>query len=240
MPTARKTVELRINTQMCPCECDVRQPGICCECLQRHASNGSLVSCMRGQAPRDDALPQGKVRQQPFAQPRLPSAPTNRAVTRARAGAACNHFNTQGTGRRLHESRVSPILRSSLALKRRRCCHRLGSDLSGNGVHRGNIPGKRGKDAPDTEASWRASGVPGASLLVEGERWRSAKSRESERRRGDRRSLWAEGRRPPEGTLNRRTGRERRASAGCGPRIRNRFFPPSRMNSECDERPPSI
>lgn len=46
---AEQCVNYELNLQMCPCTsetCDNR--GICCECLQSHASRGSVVACMRG------------------------------------------------------------------------------------------------------------------------------------------------------------------------------------------------
>ena len=47
--TSEQCANYELNLQMCPCtaeNCDNR--GICCECVQSHASSGSKVACMRG------------------------------------------------------------------------------------------------------------------------------------------------------------------------------------------------
>lgn len=47
--TVERCANYELNLQMCPCTsetCDNR--GICCECLQAHASKGGTVACMRG------------------------------------------------------------------------------------------------------------------------------------------------------------------------------------------------
>ena len=106
MPTARENCpNYEINTQMCPCtNTTCANHGICCECLQRHAGNKSLVSCMRGakRAPETMALSLQAVKCTTNLSRNLDFCICTYEPC-GNKGTCCscvrNHFNTQGTGR---------------------------------------------------------------------------------------------------------------------------------------------
>ena len=48
--TPQACANYEINTQQCPCPSeDCERRGICCECMQFHASKDSPTTCMRGE-----------------------------------------------------------------------------------------------------------------------------------------------------------------------------------------------
>ena len=107
MPTLPENcANYALNLQMCPCpneSCGNR--GICCECLQAHASNKSLTNCMRGTKRNPDTLS--------LSAEAAGKCPTNQERNAKQCnctyqpcgnrGLCCdcvrNHFTVDGTGR---------------------------------------------------------------------------------------------------------------------------------------------
>lgn len=104
--TAEQCVNYELNLLMCPCTSETcGRRGICCECLQAHASSGSTVACMRAARRDPDTLS--------LAVRAAKGCETNQARNLefcvctwepcARKGVCCNcvrnHFSVDGSGR---------------------------------------------------------------------------------------------------------------------------------------------
>lgn len=107
MPTLPENcANYALNIQMCPCpSTDCGNKGICCECLQAHASREGLTNCMRGTKRNPDTLK--------LAAEAAAKCVTNQARNAAlctcgyepcgNRGVCCNcvrnHFTVEGDGR---------------------------------------------------------------------------------------------------------------------------------------------